>query len=295
MVVVFEKIFVVLIGINNYCGQYNNVKNLYGCVKDVDIIDIFFIIIFCVLVGNVYIFMFFYGLILEILLIKINVFVLIEEVVGRVVVSGFGVFFFLYYFGYGMCIKIIYYKLENGGLKFVGVYDEGLCILGEFLMDVEFFNVLDGLNELGFMVFVFFDCCYLGGVDWDSLYLGFGGGYDVLDGYDVVGFESVSIWCFFFDLDLDDEIDFGNEVGCGDGDGCNVIVQESWLYCNWRYNLFVVCQLSEFVYEIGGRGIMIYYFDKILMVLKDFIILIIYDMFIIYFVFKFGICNNIFF
>lgn len=294
MAVAPEKIFAVLIGINNYRGQYNNVKNLYGCVKDVDIIDTLLTTTLRVPAGNVHTLTSPHGSTPETLPTKTNVLALIEEVAGRAVASGPGALFFLHYSGHGMRTKTIYHKPENGGLKSAGAYDEGLCTLGEPLMDVELSNILDGLNELGLTVFVSLDCCHSGGADRDSLHSGSGGGHDALDDHDAARLESVSIRCPFPDSDSDDEIDSGTEVGRGDGDGRNVIVQESWLYRNRRHNLLAACQPSEFAYETGGRGTMTYHLDKTLTALKDSIIPITYDMLITHLVSKSGIRNSIF-
>ncbi|KAK4640777.1 hypothetical protein QC761_0095450 [Podospora bellae-mahoneyi] len=149
MAVAPEKIFAVLIGINNYRGQYNNVKNLYGCVRDVDIIDTLLTTTLRVPAGNVHTLTSPHGSTPETLPTKTNVLALIEEVAGRAVASGPGALLFLHYSGHGMRTKTIYHKPENGGLKSAGAYYEGLCTLGEPLMDVELSNVLDGLNELG--------------------------------------------------------------------------------------------------------------------------------------------------
>ncbi|KAI1422757.1 caspase domain-containing protein [Xylaria sp. FL1777] len=252
MAISSSKIFAVLIGINQYNGEY---KNLFGCTKDVDLIKTFLQETVHVPHGQIKIITSPAHPTSNQLPTKANVVKLINNVAEEALKKGPGSLLFLQYSGHGRRIPTKYRELEKG------TYDEALCTMKEVLTDVEVSNLLEDLTNKGLTVFVVLDCCHSGGADREDGSLGAIRSPGDSDSPKFIDEPSA--------IDgpaLNDQLSPDSSTDQG---GRNATIKRGWFYRTRNHNLLAACQPHELARERpdgnnGHTGVLTYFFHKAL-------------------------------
>lgn len=236
-----SKIFAVLIGIDNYRGQYGpgGAGNLRGCVNDVNVIKSFLENKAEVPTGNIHTLTspLHSDPAPEKLPTKLNVVNLIKSVSTQAMKEGPDTLFYLHYSGHGARMPTLFKELNKGS------HDEALCTLGAHLRDVEISKLLRSMTKKGLTVFVTFDCCHSGGADRAS---------NDADGFRCPPCDPVNIVDTVDPLDYaqdEEDDDLASAEVPDDGASRNATVKANYFYAGRSHTLLAACQPTELAQE----------------------------------------------